>query len=117
MTARKEAIHRQFEEVASRRRRWLERGSYFHSEDLLYLKFLIPEGARILELGCGTGHLLAKLKPSYGVGVDFSAAMIAEARKANPDLTFIVGDIEDEAFTSTLSGALSFIFKSSNISH
>ena len=109
MTARKEAIHRQFEEVASQRGRWLERGSYFHSEDLLYLKFLIPEGARILELGCGTGHLLAKLNPSYGVGVDFSAAMIAEARKANPHLTFIVGDIEDEAFTKTLPGPFDFI--------
>ena len=109
MTARKEAIHRQFEEVASQRGRWLERGSYFHSEDLHYLKFLIPEGARVLELGCGTGHLLAKLKPSYGVGVDFSAAMIAEARKANPDLTFIVGDIEDEAFISTLPGPFDFI--------
>ncbi len=89
MSARKGAIHRQFEDVAAQRSGWLERGSYFHSEDLLYLKFLIPEGARVLELGCGTGHLLAALKPSFGVGVDFSEAMIAEARKANPDLTFV----------------------------
>ena len=109
MSARKEAIHRQFEDVASQRSGWLERGSYFHSEDLLYLKFLIPEGARILELGCGTGHLLAKLKPSCGVGVNFSAAMIAEARKANPDLTFFVGDIEDEAFVRSLPGPFDFI--------
>ena len=29
-------------------------------------------GARVLELGCGTGELLADLKPSFGVGVDFS---------------------------------------------
>jgi SAM-dependent methyltransferase len=109
MTARKETIHREFEQVAPQRSGWLARGAYFHSEDLLYLKFLVPEGARILELGCGTGHLLAKLKPSYGVGVDFSAAMIAEARKANPDLTFFVGDIEDEAFIRTLPGPFDFI--------
>ena len=109
MTARKEAIHREFDEVAPQRSDWLARGAYFHSEDLLYLKFLIPEGARVLELGCGTGHLLAKLNPSCGVGVDFSAAMIAEARKANPELTFFVGDIEDEAFIRTLPGPFDFI--------
>src|SRR5262249_18065387 len=70
---------------------------FFHEEDLRYLKFLIPEGARVLELGCGTGDLLAALKPSFGVGVDFSAGMIAQARQAHPGLTFFVGDIEDAA--------------------
>jgi SAM-dependent methyltransferase len=109
MSARKEALHREFDAVAHERRDWLARGTFFHSEDLLYLKFLIPEGARILELGCGTGHLLANLKPSFGVGVDFSAGMIAEARKAHPDLTFFVGDIEDDAFIKTLPGPFDFI--------
>jgi len=41
---------------------------------------------------------LAALQPSFGVGVDFSKGMIAEARKAHPHLTFMLGDIEDESF-------------------
>ena len=90
-------------------RTWLARGAFFHGEDLLYLKFLIPEGARVLELGCGTGDLLAALKPSFGVGVDFSAGMIAQARKAHPDLTFVVGDIEDAAFIRSLPGPFDVI--------
>src|ERR1041385_4076734 len=98
LTHRKQAIRARSDRLAPERVRWLERNAFFHREDLLYLKFLIPEGARVLELGCGTGHLLAGLKPSFGVGVDFSEAMIAEARKANPHLTFLAGDIEDEEF-------------------
>lgn len=51
--------------------------------------FLIPPGSRVLELGCGEGDLLAALKPSFGVGVDFSPAMLERARAAYPELHFI----------------------------
>src|SRR5260370_21153989 len=91
------------------RRSWLARGAFFHDEDLLYLKFLIPEGARVLELGCGTGDLLAALKPSFGVGVDFSAGMIDEARKTHRELTFLVGDVEDPALLRSLPGTFDAI--------
>ena len=104
ISARKREIRRLADASAPERRKWLARGVFFHDEDLLYLKFLIPEGARVLELGCGTGDLLAALKPSFGVGVDFSAGMIAQARQAHPDLTFLVGDIEDSAFMRSLPG-------------
>jgi SAM-dependent methyltransferase len=109
MSARKEAIHRHIEANASKRPQWLKRAAFFHQEDLLYLKFLIPEGARVLELGCGGGDFLAALRPSFGVGVDFSAAMIAQARASHPDLVFLVGDIEDAAFMKTLPGPFDYI--------
>jgi SAM-dependent methyltransferase len=51
----------------------------------------------------------AALKPSFGVGVDFSAGMIAEARKAHPALTFVLGDIEDPAFLRSLPGPFDFV--------
>ena len=106
---RKEQIRHLQDDLASHRENWLRKNAYFHAEDLRYLQFLIPEGCRILELGCGTGHLLAALKPSFGVGVDFSSRMIAEARKAHPDLTFLVGDIEDKAFIGSLNGPFDII--------
>jgi SAM-dependent methyltransferase len=109
MSARKRDIRRRADASAPERRRWLARAAFFHDEDLLYLKFLIPEGARVLELGCGTGDLLAALKPSFGVGVDFSAGMIAEASKAHPELTFLVGDVEDPAFLRSLPGPFDFV--------
>src|SRR5262245_16314118 len=104
MSARKQEVRRLAEACAPERRKWLAHAAFFHDEDLLYLKFLIPPGARVLELGCGTGDLLAALEPSFGVGVDFSEGMIAQARAAHPGLTFMVGDVEDPALIRSLPG-------------
>lgn len=54
--------------------------------------FHVPPGSRVLELGCAEGHLLAALKPALGVGVDFSPAMLEQARIAHPELHFIACD-------------------------
>src|SRR5215813_1318104 len=77
MSARKRDIRRLADASAPERRKWLARAAFFHEEDLRYLKFLIPEGGA-REPRCGTGDLLAALKPSFGVGVDFSAGMIVQ---------------------------------------
>lgn len=58
-------------------------------------RFVVPEGARVLELGCATGGLLAALNPSRGVGVDFSPAMIGKAREKRSGLEFVVADAHD----------------------
>ena len=80
-----------------------------------YMKFLVPKGARVLDLGCGTGDLLAELEPSYGVGVDLSPAMIEQAKRLYPDHTFLVGDVEDEAFIRSLEGPFDYIVLSDTI--
>jgi len=66
--------------------RELRRG--YHELLETYYSFLIPPGARVLEIGCGLGNLLAAVKPAHGVGVDFSPAMIALARERHPELEF-----------------------------
>jgi SAM-dependent methyltransferase len=55
-------------------------------------RFLVPPGQRILELGCGGGDLLAALEPAYGVGVDFSPAMVEVASSRHRALHFIEAD-------------------------
>src|ERR1700686_5918118 len=67
----------------------------YREDDRKFMGFLIPPGKRVLELGCGRGQLLAALKPSYGVGVDFGAGTIARANELHPDLYFVLGDVED----------------------
>src|SRR5262245_48009278 len=95
MSPRKASILSHAERLAPRRAAFRRRAAFFHEEDLRYLEFLIPGGLRVLEIGCGTGDLLAALKPRYGVGIDFSPAMIAEAKALYPALEFRAGDIED----------------------
>lgn len=74
-----------------------------------FMRFLIPPGKRVLELGCGQGKLLAALEPSYGVGVDFGVRMIAKARDLHPDLHFILGDVEDPATLAPIEGPFDYI--------
>ena len=83
---------------------WLTKKEYFQQEDLRYLQFLIPVGAKILDLGCGLGDKLASLKPSYGIGVDFCPELIGLANHhySDPNLKFIVGDIENQDLIDSL---------------
>ncbi len=109
LSPRKEEVRRRSDATAAKRTKWRERAAFFHQEDLRYLKFLIPEGARVLELGCCTGELLAGLKPSFGVGVDLSGSAIEEAKRAHPSYSFYVGDIEASDLIQSLPGPFDYI--------
>jgi ubiquinone/menaquinone biosynthesis C-methylase UbiE len=68
-----------------------------------------PEGARVLEVGCGPGHLSIQLARRHGLevtGLDLDPAMVERAR-ANSDRlgngaerrpSFVVGDVASLAF-------------------
>ncbi|TKT72414.1 glycosyltransferase [Afipia massiliensis] len=109
LSSRKASILAHSEQYASTREAWRRKAAFFHQEDQVYLKFLIPAGARVLEIGCGTGDTLAALSPSQGVGVDFSSGMIDQARKLHPHLTFFVGDVEDVETVGVLGGPFDYI--------
>ena len=53
---------------------------------------LIAPSSRVLEVGSGSGDLLAALRPSVGMGVDFSPERVAQARQRHPYLQFVVAD-------------------------
>jgi ubiquinone/menaquinone biosynthesis C-methylase UbiE len=91
----KEQIRKYFDESAPRRPFWKKRNRFYHRSLEKYFSFIIPPGARVLELGCGTGELLASVRPAYGIGIDFSAEMIRMASDKYPDLFFLKGDMEE----------------------
>jgi len=67
--------------------------------DALELCGALREGARIIDLGCGTGALTSKLADAYPgarvLGIDTSSQMLEEAKKRErPHLRFIKAAIE-----------------------
>jgi SAM-dependent methyltransferase len=91
----REARRRHQEAVAPQRAKWIHGNRYFYGRLKRLLQFIIEPGTRVLELRCETGQFLASVKPSYGVGVEISDAMVAVAREENPRLHFVKSDPEE----------------------
>ncbi|UGV25857.1 glycosyltransferase [Rhodopseudomonas boonkerdii] len=112
---RRELVREHADRVAVERDGWIEKNQAYYKDDREFMQFLIPAGARVLDLGCGTGGLLAALEPSYGLGLDLSGKMIEVARRNHPNLDFRVGDIEDDACIEAIEGPFDFIILSDTI--
>ena len=81
---------------------------YEYGEDLLGL--LSPAADdRVLDLGCGTGHLTATVAETGAsvVGVDRSREMLVEARAAHPGVRFVRGDARRLPFEGSFDAVLS----------
>jgi SAM-dependent methyltransferase len=74
---------------------WQRRNRTYHRLLEQISRFQVPPGANVLEIGCGSGELLAALEPGHGVGVDVSPGMIAAARERHPGLKFEVAAGEE----------------------
>ena len=88
-----------FDTHAPKRGYWKKKNRYYYSYIEKFASFLIPENKRVLEVGCGTGELLAALNPSRGLGVDFSFGMIKIANTKHghdKNLEFRVADTESD---------------------
>ena len=91
----KSVIKDYYNSIAHERRRWKKKRKYYNRSLEKYFSFFIPAGSRVLEIGCGTGELLNAVKPSRGVGIDFSEKMIEIAKDTFSHLHFRVDDVED----------------------
>jgi SAM-dependent methyltransferase len=60
-----------------------------------YYNLLIPESASVLEVGCGAGDLLSRLKVRKRTGIDLAAGQIRLAQEKIPDGNFFVQAGED----------------------
>jgi len=98
----------------SRRRR-----RYYYDSLARILRVRVPEGLRVLDFGCGAGHLLAALRPSLGVGVDLSGPAVREAEVlyGGRGLRFLEGDAADPAVLARAGGPFDVILLVNVVTH
>lgn len=71
----------------------------------------LPEGARVLDLGCGTGQPIAKYITERGfrvTGVDESSEMLKFARQTVPEAELIHADMVTVELTDTFDAAVAW---------
>ena len=82
-----------FESLALKNETLARQHSYYYGQIATWLRYVIPQGSRVVELGCSDGSMLDRLKPSHGVGIDFSQGYIRMARERYPNQQFVLADV------------------------
>lgn len=77
-----------------------QRNASLYAEWLAKLASMLPRGAEILDLGCGTGKFTARLlaEEFHVTGVDISPVQIDRARTLVPNADFICADMSEVEF-------------------
>lgn len=86
-------IQRHFDNIARDYDKWKKKAWYYHGQLKQICRKFIPANKKVLEVGCGTGDILAAMQPRIGVGVDISQKMVRRARKKYPKLKFYRQDL------------------------
>ncbi|MGE5610539.1 MAG: class I SAM-dependent methyltransferase, partial [Bacillota bacterium] len=94
-TVHQQARIAHWDSYAKGREKSADWSSYYHRRLAEIYQTLVAPGQRVLEIGSGLGNLLAAMKPSHGVGIDFSPEMVRIARSRYPHLTFIQADAHE----------------------
>jgi len=87
-------MRRRLDETAWRPRPRRPLHRVYYRDLYAFIRSQVEPDARVLDLGCGDGALLASLCPSFGVGIDISVRAVREARRRFPHLRFICADVE-----------------------
>jgi ubiquinone/menaquinone biosynthesis C-methylase UbiE len=89
---------------------WVQRATYRPIHNAVLQALATPPAHRVLDIGCGTGQLAARIKRerpvTYVVGCDFSAGMLQRAAARRHDVRWIQGDAGHLPFRDKLFDAI-----------
>lgn len=80
---------------ASKVRRLRRRNSYFRSEIARVVTSLVPGSSSVLDVGCGSGELLAAIKPREAVGLDIDVNAWEIDTAQSTGITFVANSLEE----------------------
>src|SRR5262249_17389031 len=76
----------------------ISRNSYYYGLLNRLFRFLVEPEKKALSIRCGTGNLLAVIRPSRGKGVDICTEIVEIARRGNPAFEFSVAFPDKKQF-------------------
>jgi len=92
---RKKEVYTYFNSLAPSAVSYRKKHNYYWNDITTYCDYFINENLSVLEIGCGTGELLAGLKATDKTGIDFAENLIEIAKSRHQDTSFYVMDAED----------------------
>jgi SAM-dependent methyltransferase len=103
---RADEVRQHYDRVAASRGEYIADNAYYYEQVYRLLRFIVPPGKRVLQVGCLTPDFLNAVAPAYGVGIDFSPQQVEAARARFPHLHFRLHDDyeigDDETFDYVL---------------
>lgn len=91
---RRQARIQRFDRAAEARAASPAHHGYYGAELARLVRSLVPVGSRVLEVGVGSGDLLAAVGGAGSVGIDVSSRMVEIAKERHPEVDFRVVDAE-----------------------
>jgi hypothetical protein len=85
---RADEVRQHYDDVSATRGTYIAKNAYYYEQIYRLLRFIIPPGKRVLQVGCLTPDCLNAVAPSHGVGIDFSPRQVEECRRRFPHLQF-----------------------------
>ena len=105
LEARRERARQHLAGMAEKRGVWIERNRYYYRLLARLLQFLIEPGKRVLSVRCGTGTLLAAVRPKLGKGIEICAEIIAVAQRRHPAFEYAVAFPDTTEFLDCFTNA------------
>jgi ubiquinone/menaquinone biosynthesis C-methylase UbiE len=90
----RERIKAYFDRIAPVWDYWHDRNQFYHTGMSKIVQGMVPPRMAVLELGSGTGGLLAALQPSCGVGLNVAQELTERARQKYPQFEFYTTDVD-----------------------
>lgn len=88
-------IKNHFNSIADEYDHWKDKSSYYYDFLKKTFSIYVPQNKKVLDLGCGTGDILAHLNPRDGLGIDMSSEMVKKARKKYKNIKFLTQDAQN----------------------
>jgi hypothetical protein len=67
---RVEEVREHYERMCERRADYIAKNAYYYEQVFQLLRFIVPPGKRVVQVGCLTPDFLHVVAPSFGVGID-----------------------------------------------